>query len=169
MLGAIWKILAALGAIVADPFGFAIAHWPSLIVLAFFLSLPFAWSFWLRFFASPAGRIITVCIVVVALTWTLRGRFDDGEIVRLRADHRAELDAIKVANQAAQIEAQKQADKDAETNRKTLAAALIAAGQDKASSDAEAQRLRAKLRAVPRAVASKHVDPLLLEIIRGSR
>ena len=164
-----WSTVSGLWSLVTDPFGFAIAHWPSLVVLVFLGSLPFAWGWWLKFFASPAGRFITACVVVIALTWTLRGRFDEGEMERERAGHAAELAAIRDANEAARKAAQAQADKDAEINRSTLAKALIAAGADAQKSAAEAEQLRAMLRALPAAEANQALPSALLKIIRGSK
>ncbi len=162
MLSLFWQL-------VTDPARFAIDHWPSIVVVIFLATLIPLWSFYLSILRSKITWLVIGAFLLVAGSWSIRGRWDDDQFEKERAGFRETIAQIEEAQQQAIIDAQNKVRAQEVAARQVIADALVKADADRHTEKLRSDRLQKLINAMPDTTKC-NVDPVLREILkRGSQ
>lgn len=162
MLSLFWQL-------VTDPARFAIDHWPSIVVVIFLATLIPLWSFYLSILRSKITWLVIGAFLLVAGSWSIRGRWDDDQFEKERAGFRETIAQIEEAQQQAIIDAQNKVRAQEVAARQVIADALVKADADRHTEKLRSDRLQKLINAMTDTTKC-NVDPVLREILkRGSQ
>lgn len=156
--------------LINDPGRFMIDHWPSIIVIAFLISLIPLWSFYLTLLKSRITWALVGAFVLVAGAWSVRGRWDDDQFEKERAGFRDTITQIEDAQQAAIIAAQDKVRLQEAKNRENITEALAIAVKEREKTKGDMSALQRRIDAMPDTDAKGCApDPILRDILKNRR
>ena len=164
MLSLFWQL-------VTDPARFAIDHWPSIVVVIFLATLIPLWSFYLSILRSKITWLVIGAFLLVAGSWSIRGRWDDDQFEKERAGFRETIAQIEEAQQQAIIDAQNKVIAQGVENQKNVAEALAIAVKDREKIKNDMADLQKQIDEMPDEPDVKgcppRVDPVLRNILKS--
>lgn len=164
MLSLFWQL-------VTDPARFAIDHWPSIVVVIFLATLIPLWSFYLSILRSKITWLVIGAFLLVAGSWSIRGRWDDDQFEKERAGFRDTLQEIEEAQQEAIINAKNKVIAQGVENQKNVAEALAIAVKDREKIKNDMADLQKQIDEMPDEPDVKgcppRVDPVLRNILKS--
>lgn len=164
MLSLFWQL-------VTDPGRFAIDHWPSIVVVIFLATLIPLWSFYLSILRSKITWLVIGAFLLVAGSWSIRGRWDDDQFEKERAGFRETIAQIEEAQQEAIINAKNKVIAQGVENQKNVAEALAIAVKDREKIKNDMADLQKQIDEMPDEPDVKgcppRVDPVLRNILKS--
>lgn len=157
--------------LVTDPGRFAIDHWPSILVVAFLISCWWLLPTYMALLKSRVTWLVIGAFLLVAGSWSIRGRWDDDQFEKERAGFRDTLQEIEEAQQEAIINAKNKVIAQGVENQRNVSEALAIAVKDREKIKTDMADLQKQIDEMPDEPDVKgcppRVDPVLRSILKS--